>query len=81
MITTKELFEEFYKYVKESNNIGEVLKEYGGSSIYLPSYKSTYRNDDIIEEYKKGATVRELSKKYDISTTAIYAITKELRVS
>lgn len=80
MITNKELWEEFYQQIKDSENISEIVKEYGGSSVYVPSYKSTYRNDDIIEEFENGSSIKELAKKHDLSETSIYAITKELRL-
>ena len=80
MITNKELWEEFYQQIKDSENISDIVKEYGGSSVYVPSYKSTYRNDDIIEDYEKGLTIKELAKKYDLSETGVYRITKELRL-
>lgn len=85
-VTTDELFREFVNFVKE-NPIDEVYKQYGGSSLYIPSYKSICRDRDIKEDFKAlmdegkkvSTAVRELRRKYDLSDTAIYSITKELR--
>lgn len=57
MITTIELFEDFYQQVKDSKNISEIVKYYGGANIYVPSYKSTYRNDDIIEDLENNLSI------------------------
>ena len=78
-ITNIDLFEELYKAIKNSEDISEIYKEYGGSAIYIPSYKTTCRNDAIINDYKDGSTPRELMKKYDLSQSQVYTITKEVR--
>ncbi len=87
MVSTVDIFEEFFKKVKECDSISDIYKEYGGSSIYVPSYKSVCRNEDILAEYDamlrvgKGgsATIRTLANKYDLSVSQVYAITKEIR--
>ncbi|MBU1666938.1 hypothetical protein KKC13_00845 [bacterium] len=81
MISTLELFEEFFKDVKESKSIDEIYKAYGGAYIYVPSYKSTTRNMDIFNEYKEGVTLRKLSVKYSITQNRLRVIIKELEES
>ena len=79
MVTNKEIFEEFYQQVKNSKNISEIVKSYGGSPIYVPSYKSTYRNDDILKSYKEGLSIRNLSKEFNLSEAQIYNLTLKVR--
>lgn len=87
MVTTVELFEEFFNKIKECDSITDIYKEFGGSSIYVPSYKSVCRNEEILNEYealtKEGAggsgIIRRLASKYDLSVSQVYAITKERR--
>ena len=87
MVSTVELFEEFFKKIKECESISDIYKEYGGSSIYVPSYKSVCRNEEILNEYEAmlkdgsyGSTIiRRLAGKYDLSVSQIYAITKDKR--
>jgi len=87
MVTTVELFEEFFQKIKECDSIIDIYKEFGGSSIYVPSYKSVCRNEEILNEYeamlKDGRSgsgiIRKLASKYDLSVSQIYAITKDIR--
>ena len=87
IVNNFDLFVEFYNCVRNSDDISEVLKEYGGANIYVPSYKSTFRNRDILEEYKEeskagkpGAVIiRELSAKHGLSYNSISSIVKENR--
>ncbi|NOQ30012.1 MAG: hypothetical protein GQ570_02690 [Helicobacteraceae bacterium] len=78
-ITNYDLFLELYDCIRNSSNIKEVLKEHGGSNFYIPSYKTTERNNDIIEAYKEGMSIKQLRREYDLSETQIYTITKEVR--
>jgi len=65
------------------NDMEAFIKEYGGSNIYIPSYKTTLRNENIITEYKKRLgefrLVQKLAKTYDLTERQIYDITKEVR--
>ncbi len=87
MVSTVELFEEFFKKIKECESISDIYKEYGGSSIYVPSYKSVCRNEEILNEYEamlkdgsySSTIIRRLAGKYDLSVSQIYAITKDKR--
>lgn len=83
-ITNFDLFEEFFEYIKRPDiSINDAIKEYGGSSFYIPSYKTTLRNNDIIkyyqEHYGEVGVVKYLAKEYDLTERQIYDITKEVR--
>ncbi|WP_162165803.1 Mor transcription activator family protein [Campylobacter fetus] len=81
MLSNNDIFDEFFERVK-SNTKEEILREYGGSAIYIPSYKTTYRNDDIKREFKilinngvnRHKAYRALSLKFGISMTRIKKI-------
>ncbi|PPB54967.1 DNA-binding protein [Campylobacter hyointestinalis] len=85
MLSNYDLFVYFYNRVKDSDDISEIIKEYGGASIYVPSYKTTFRNDDIANEYEalvnsgKSASIaiREIATKHNLSYNSVQAIVKE----
>lgn len=81
-----ELFEELFAFIKKDNvTLNDTIKEFGGSTYYIPSYKTTLRNDEILKEYKQnyGQTglIKSLARKHDLTERQIYDITKEVRVS
>ncbi|EJP75566.1 Mor transcription activator family protein [Campylobacter sp. FOBRC14] len=86
-INNFDLFVEFYNKVKESSDISEIIKEYGGANIYIPSYKATFRNQDILRQYDEGiragknssVVIRELAQAHNLSYNTISSITKEVR--
>ncbi len=44
-VTNYDLFEDLFYFIKQSDvEISDVIKEHGGSSLYIPSYKTTFRN-------------------------------------
>lgn len=87
MINNFDLFAEFYNRVKESESMADIIKEYGGANIYVPSYKGTFRNYDILKEYEEGiragknssVVIRELAQAHNLSYNTISSITKEAR--
>ena len=83
-VTNFDLFEDLFNFIKNPEvTISDVIKEHGGSSLYIPSYKTTIRNAEICEEYKKRQgekrLTKKLSKHYDLSEAQILLITKHLR--
>lgn len=86
MLTNNEYFDYFIDFVK-NNEKREILKEFGGANIYIPSYKTLMRDEELKEDFKtlikQGLTTKAASnkcaKKYDLSLNAVYLITKELR--
>ena len=71
-----DMFEEFYDFVR-NNTIEEVIKTYGGASIYIPSYKLMYRDRDLIADWEAGMDIREMVRKYNLSSSRIWSIIKE----
>lgn len=85
MISNYEIFQETYKFIKDSESEKEVLKEFGGSSIYIPSFKSIYRNEEIREKYThmrnegKTGIVKKLAYEYNLTESQIFRLTKMIR--
>ena len=85
LVTNYDLFQDLYNYIKSGASEKEVVKNYGGSSLYIPSYKNIHRNDEICEDYielKKNnqrLIARTLAKKYELSEAQILLINKHLR--
>lgn len=73
MISTYDLFEAFYHYCRE-HTIEEVIREYGGGSLYIPSYKSTHRDEAIRKAYAEGVSVRTLQRQHQLSASQIRRI-------
>ena len=88
IINNFDLFVEFYNCVKDSESMADVLKEYGGANIYVPSYKSTFRNRDIIKDYEEGVAagkqstviIREIAAKYGLSYNGVCSIIREAAI-
>lgn len=83
-LSNLDLFEDLVNFIKEpTNNLEEILKEYGGSTFYIPSYKTIYRNEQILKDYiehqNKPGIYKELSRKYEITERQIQSITKPIR--
>lgn len=54
----------------------EILKVYGGDSLYIPTYKSIIkikRNEEIKTKFN-GFNIREIAREYDISISHIKRI-------
>jgi Mor family transcriptional regulator len=77
MITPRDIFEAFFAYCQE-HSIEEVIKEYGGGTIYVPSYKSTHRDADLCKRYREGATMPELIKEFHLSESRIRKILRKM---
>ena len=61
-MSNEDLFAYLYKKIKESTDIKDILKEFGGGLIYIPSYKSTKRDEDIREDYKNLLSKKKNSR-------------------
>lgn len=84
MINNFDLFEDLFNFIKApDNDINKVIKDYGGSTFYIPSYKTTIRNDELLKEYKeniqKKGIVKILSQRYDLTERQIYTLTRQIR--
>lgn len=83
-ITNLDLFEDLFNYIKQNDvDLTAVIKEYGGTSYYIPSYKTTLRNKEIIKEYKEKlgevGLVKRLAKENHLTERQIYDITRSVR--
>lgn len=78
MITPREIFEAFYRDCRELG-IEEVIKRYGGGYIYVPSYKSTHRDEDLWRRHQEGADVRQLQREFGISESQVRRILRKMR--
>ncbi len=83
-LTNLDLFEDLFDFIKQKDiKLDDVIKEFGGSTYYIPSYKTTLRNDEIIKEYRKhlGETglVKRLARDHNLTERQIYDITKGVR--
>jgi Mor family transcriptional regulator len=76
MVTNKEIFEEFYHFCK-NKNMEEVIREYGGDCIYIPSYKRVGRDKKIYQAWKKGVSLRSISKRFNLSLNRVRQIVKK----
>lgn len=79
-----DMLEDLINYIKNPDvDLTAVVKEYSSMVFYIPSYKTTFRNDDIIKEYQENINnpniVKKLAKDYNITVRQIYDITKEVR--
>lgn len=75
-VTNKDIFEEFCRRIREDNTTDEeLMKEYGGMPIYVPSWCMNGRNSEIIRDYQEsGLSPKELAMKYCLSLSRIYEI-------
>lgn len=79
-VTHLDLFKELFEFIANpENDLQATIKEFGGSSYYIPSHKTTFRNNEIIEKYIQKTSVKTLAREYDLSEAQVYAITKEVR--
>jgi Mor family transcriptional regulator len=83
-LTNFDLFEDFYNFVADTEHtIEDVIKHFGGCSLYIPSAKTTIRNTEIETYYRKNlgkrGLIKEIARKYDLSEAQVYAITKDVR--
>ncbi|EIB90357.1 DNA-binding protein, putative [Campylobacter jejuni subsp. jejuni LMG 23211] len=51
MLSNNDYFEYFINFVK-NNDKREILKEFGGANIYIPSYKTLLRDEELKEDFK-----------------------------
>jgi len=87
MINSFDIFAEFYNRIKESESMADIIKEYGGANIYVPSYKGTFRNYDILKDYEEGiklgkqspVVIREIATKHNLSYNSVCTIIKEIK--
>lgn len=75
-MNTLDMFEYFVEYVK-SNTLENIIKEWGGGNIYIPSFKSTYRDKHILNLYKQGTHIEDIAKEFNLSISRVRGIIKK----
>jgi len=80
-ITNFEIFEQFYKRIAQDGaSLSDLMREYGGMPIYVPSWGSNGRNKELVEDYLiNKLSPKELALKYHLSLSRVYEILGETR--
>lgn len=84
MVKNLDIFLDLFNKIKEGATQEEICKDFGGSSIYIPSYKKTKRDSDIRKQYQslmerkisKKQTMLQLQRQYNLSEQHLYKIIK-----
>lgn len=84
MVKNLDIFLDLFNKIKEGATQEEICKNFGGSSIYIPSYKKTKRDSDIRKQYQslmerkisKKQTMLQLQRQYNLSEQHLYKIIK-----
>lgn len=82
MVSNVEIFDELFERIQRGASRKEILQEFGGSNIYIPSYKTILRDDDIFATYQtlqKSETTQKrimltLSQQFNLSEQQLYKI-------
>ncbi|WP_300827073.1 Mor transcription activator family protein [Helicobacter sp. UBA3407] len=86
-LSNSDIFFHLYERIKGGATQKEILKDFGGANLYIPSYKSVQRDADIWEDYQaltkkqlpKKHIMFHLQQKYDLSEQHLYKILKDKR--
>jgi Mor family transcriptional regulator len=80
-VTNLDIFREFTRRIREDGaSDEELMQEYGGMPIYVPSWKLNGRNDEIIKDYLENKlNAKQLAMKYSLSGSQIYEIINKVR--
>ncbi len=86
-ITNFDIFFNLYERIQKGATLKEVLQDFGGANLYIPSYKTIQRDEDIREEYQsllnkknsKKQIMLTLQQKYNLSEQHLYKILKDER--
>lgn len=80
-VTNKDIFEEFCRRIREDGaSDEELMQDYGGMPIYVPSWCMNGRNNEIIKDYtEEKLSPKELAMKYRLSLSRIYEIIDPVR--
>lgn len=77
------MFYSFIEYAK-THSIDDVMREWGGVNIYIPSKKDDYaeliaKYNELKDKVEHSKLIFQLSREFDLSTSRVYALTKEHR--
>ena len=79
-VTNKDIFEQFCSMIRKGATNEEMMKEYGGMAIPVPSYKLNGRDDEIRRRYiEDKADPKVLAREFDLGISQIYRIIKPVR--
>lgn len=80
-VTNLDIFTEFCRRIREDGATNEeLMQEYGGMPIYIPSWQLNGRNEEIIKDYSENKlSPKALKMKYSLSLSRIYEIIGEVR--
>lgn len=73
--------ENLFEIVGEKQYL-EIVKMYGGNSVYIPTYESVIRNSrnrDIAKRYN-GVNADQLGREYKITTNQVRKIVRENKI-
>ncbi|MDR1007633.1 MAG: hypothetical protein LBL65_03610 [Campylobacteraceae bacterium] len=87
IISNSDLFFQFYNDIKNGATIAKICKICGGGNMYIPSYKHTFRNDDMVKNYKNKLqnsktnteAIREISQEYNLAYSRVCNIISMLK--
>lgn len=69
-----EIFFDLVNKIREGYSDIDILMEFGGGSMYVPSFKKNFRNIEIARDYNKGLSLEMLARKYQLSKRRIQTI-------
>jgi len=83
-LTQLDILKDFIDFARDpEHDLNAILKRFGGGSIYVPTYRTVKRDEDLIADFKEGKQtqdiIRELCQKYDLSKNRVWELTKEVR--
>lgn len=61
----------------------EICELYGGTALYVPrvsALKRKARDDSLFADYRSGMGIKEIIKKYKMSSQAVYDIIRKHRI-
>lgn len=79
------MFYEFVNYAK-NHSVDEIMNEWGGVNIYIPSKKDDYakliaKYNELKDKVEHSKLIFTLSREFNLSTSRVYALTKEHRLN
>lgn len=63
--------------------VRQLCRDFGGEQVYIPQERSAFREEiqeEIYKEYLRTANVKALARKWGMTASQIYRITKEVAV-
>lgn len=76
-VTNFDIFEDFFNQIQSGATVRDIVKEYGGMSIYVPSYALTFRKADVMEAHGRGDSPKLIARDQRLSLSRVYEIIKE----